>query len=90
MTFSNSEHNLHRFLVEAKRLLCRNGNYELVAEWPAFFCSGVYRSHVEKDLSSLRFPQDDKGSLEVTSFTIVRKRPTKRGRKNYSEGVVKF
>ena len=45
--------------------LARNGNYELVAEWPAFF-SEVYRSHVEIDLSSLRFPQDDKDRLNVT------------------------
>jgi hypothetical protein len=29
---------------------------------PLFF-SGVYRSHVEVDLSSLRFPQDDKDRL---------------------------
>jgi len=34
-----------------------------------FFCSGVYRSHVEKDLSSLRFPQDDKGRLVSPDFS---------------------
>ena len=30
------------------------------------FYSGVYRSHVEKDLSSLHFPQDDKDRMNVT------------------------
>jgi len=39
-----------------------------VAEWPAFF-SGVYRSHVEVDLSSLHFPQDDKGRLVSPDFS---------------------
>ena len=30
----------------------------------------------DKDLSSLRFPQDDKCTFKASSFSIVRKRPT--------------